>query len=100
MENAMVYWTKGLTVVAWVIFLLVALLVTQAGPPAESPWPSTSETTGAPKLVPQMGHLMVASIAFSPNGRHILSGGVDAALKLWDVATGRELQTFVGHTGT
>ena len=40
----------------------------------------------------------VTSVAFSPDGRLALSGGGDNAVRLWDVATGRELRTFTGHT--
>ncbi|MGD0089819.1 MAG: protein kinase [Planctomycetota bacterium] len=45
------------------------------------------------------GHsAQVSGVAFSPDGKLALSGSWDRALKLWDVATGRELWTFTGHT--
>ena len=37
------------------------------------------------------------SVAFSPDGRSALSGSSDRTLKLWDVATGKEIRTFTGH---
>jgi Tol biopolymer transport system component len=41
----------------------------------------------------------VRSVAFSPDGRMAVSGSKDKVLKLWNVATGRELRTFTGHSG-
>ena len=35
--------------------------------------------------------------AFSPDGKHVLSGGPDAVLRLWDLETGREIKQFLGH---
>lgn len=37
-------------------------------------------------------------MAFSPDGRWALSGSGDNTLKLWEVATGREVRAFSGHT--
>jgi len=52
-----------------------------------------------PPLITFSGHThQVFCVAFSPDGKLALSGGRDKTLKLWDVATGRELRTFAGHT--
>ena len=39
----------------------------------------------------------VGSIAFSPDGKRIVSGSVDRTIKTWDAATGVELMTLRGH---
>jgi len=41
----------------------------------------------------------VTTCAFSPDGRRIVSGGLDGALKLWDAQTGRCLATLEEHCG-
>ena len=40
----------------------------------------------------------VSSVAFSLDGRTLVSGGYDSTVRLWDVGTGRHLQTLSGHT--
>jgi len=41
----------------------------------------------------------VLSVAFSPDGKTIVSGAADSTIKLWNVETDDELQTFSGHGG-
>jgi WD40 repeat protein len=51
-----------------------------------------------PELVVQTGHVLpVNSVAFSSAGKTLASGSFDGTIKLWDVATGRELRTLAGH---
>jgi WD40 repeat protein len=40
----------------------------------------------------------VWSVAFSPDGKRILTGSTDKTAKLWDTATGWEILTLKGHT--
>jgi dipeptidyl aminopeptidase/acylaminoacyl peptidase len=42
---------------------------------------------------------MVLSVAFSPDGKQVLTGSADAAAVLWDTNTGRQIRTFKGHKG-
>jgi WD40 repeat protein len=47
---------------------------------------------------PHRPHRSVYSVAFSPDGRLLASGSDDKTIKLWDVASGREVRTLSGHT--
>jgi predicted NACHT family NTPase len=40
----------------------------------------------------------VESVAFSPDGKTLATGGRSNTVKLWDVASGKELATLKGHT--
>jgi len=40
------------------------------------------------------GHFLVYAVVFSPDGQLALSGSSDKTLKLWDVSSGRVIQTF------
>ena len=41
---------------------------------------------------------VVHSVAFALDGRRLLSGGADNTVRLWEVATGREVARAEGHT--
>jgi WD40 repeat protein len=50
-------------------------------------------------VFPQLGHTdTVRSVAFSPDGKQILSGSEDGTIKFWDADTGREINTFSVYT--
>jgi WD40 repeat protein len=40
----------------------------------------------------------VKSIAFSPDGKFLVSAADDRTIRLWDVFTGKEIRAFIGHT--
>jgi WD40 repeat protein len=38
----------------------------------------------------------VTSVAFTPDGRHVLSGSRDKLVKIWDAETGTEVSRIAG----
>jgi len=57
-------------------------------------------TTGAPIQAPQLRHGGPAtSVAFSPGGGRLASGGLDRTVKIWDTATWQDLRTIRDPTG-
>ena len=42
----------------------------------------------------------VLSVAFSPDGQHIVSGSRDKTVRIWDARTGKQVgEPYRGHTG-
>ena len=40
----------------------------------------------------------VLSVAFSPDGKRLATGGADRAVRLWEVESGKQLRALQGHT--
>ncbi len=57
--------------------------------------PGTGELRRFPGHAPHW----VQSVAVAPDGRRILSAGVDKNLRLWDVETGTQIHVLTGHSG-
>lgn len=80
---------RSLALIA-LVSLLALTTITQAQTPA--PTVTIDKTLEGHKE-------LVYSVSFSPDGKHLLSGSFDKALKLWDVATGKEVKTYAGTSG-
>jgi WD40 repeat protein/uncharacterized caspase-like protein len=51
-----------------------------------------------PQVVVETGHTRpIRALAISPDGRVLASAGLDYDIKLWDIVTGKELNTLYGH---
>ena len=42
---------------------------------------------------------VIKSVAFSPDGKYVLTGSADTTIKLWEAANGKEVHTLRGHDG-
>ena len=50
-------------------------------------------------LLTLKGHAgRVHSVAYSPDGKRLISGSADKTVKVWDAQTGQEVRTLQGHT--
>src|SRR5262249_9149163 len=41
----------------------------------------------------------VTAVAFAPDGKALVAGATDGTVRLWDVATGKEVRQLRGHEG-
>jgi dipeptidyl aminopeptidase/acylaminoacyl peptidase len=93
---------------------LVVLLTLVVSAGAEGKPPPNIPDTPAPTEKPEgtavmlgrfrntdaaLGHTgRVSAVAWSPDGKHILTGSWDNGARIWDVATGKEVHRLDGHT--
>jgi hypothetical protein len=54
----------------------------------------------AVKLVLPGNGQIVTTVAFSPDGKLIASGGYDDTVRIWNTATGAQVRSFTGHSST
>ena len=53
------------------------------------------------ETVIQKGHeLAVVTLAISPDSNYVATGSRDKSAKLWEMSTGREVRSFLGHEAT
>src|SRR5437867_1897110 len=78
-------------------------LAGQEGSPRETParaeGPGDPLPAGAQARLSMPDAAPVFSVAFAPDGRTLATSGYDAAVRLWDVRTGREVRQLLGHDG-
>jgi len=85
--------------------VLPAARSSSAAPPSSGGAVPTGVSQTGRQLRRFEGHTSwVISVAFSPDGRQVLTGSgsilfSDGTARLWDAQTGRELRRFKGHTG-
>ncbi len=82
---------------------VMVLLALAAGNSGQVGWAQGQQEVSCPPTQPNTfctlsGHTDdVLSVAFSPDGRLLASGSWDNTIKLWAVASGREVRTLSGH---
>jgi WD40 repeat protein len=58
-----------------------------------------SLTLAASTFAQESHAYLVTSVAFSPDGKQVVSGAYDKTVKVWDAQTGKLVRILSGHTG-
>jgi WD40 repeat protein/tRNA A-37 threonylcarbamoyl transferase component Bud32 len=76
-----------------------------SNPPSKPPVPISGggfkggHTSDRHSLMTLAGHSRwVTAVAISANGQHVVSGGLDDRIRVWNLETGELLNTLMGHT--
>jgi WD40 repeat protein len=82
--------------------IVVALLLVNSTTWATDPSSLADGDSLPPGAVGRLGtarlrHMGVTSVAYSPDGKLLASGGNDRTVRLWEVPTGKEVQRLEGH---
>ena len=63
-------------------------------------WSQQGEPSGNVRLIVQTGHAReIYGVAFSADGKRIMTGGHESLAILWDVQTGKELGIYTFEPG-
>ena len=81
---------------AWVVCAVSAL-----SDPVPATRPARPANRSVTRYLSEMkGHVdTVRSLAVSADGKRVVSGSDDMTVRVWDLATGKQLHCFQGHTG-
>jgi len=88
---------RSLLCIACFCFLVLAVFACASGGSTNGQRGFSVEETEI-DIFPGMDHTEnINAIAFSPDGKFLVSGSNDNTVKIWDTESGRELRTFIGH---